>query len=60
VGCTVGSVEVVVDVPDLQGGCAFVFGGPFVGVEELFNEDPVVALDFPVVARRVGRDPLVS
>lgn len=59
-GGTVGPMEVVVDVPDSECVCAFVFGGPFTGVEELLGEDPVVALHFPVVSRRVWRDPLVA
>ena len=56
----VGTVIVVVPVPRFQRGSAFYFRAPDAGVEELFSEDPVVALDFAVMSRRVWRDALVS
>ena len=49
---------VVVDVPDLDRGGAFGLGGPEAGVEELFGQDPVVALDLAVVPWGVGTDAL--
>lgn len=51
---------VVVDVPHAERGYAFVFGGPFAGVEELFGQDPFVALYLAVVSRYAGRDALVT
>lgn len=42
------------DVPDGQGVSAVVFAGPLAGVEEFLSQDPVVALDFAVVAGCVG------
>ena len=36
------------------------FAGPDSGVEEFFGQDPVVALDFSVVAWGIGRDALVA
>src|SRR3954462_2907274 len=51
---------VVVDVPDGQSLGAVFFAGPDEGVEELFGQDPVVALDFAVVAWGLGRDPLMA
>src|SRR3954462_11443617 len=51
---------VVVDVPDGQSLGAVFFAGPDEGVEELFGQDPVVALDFAVMAWGVGRDELMS
>jgi hypothetical protein len=42
---------VVVHVPHAQGGGALVFAGPGAGVEEFLGQDPVIALDFAVVAR---------
>lgn len=56
----VGTVIVVVPVPRFQRGSAICFRAPDARVEELFGEDPVVALDFAVVSRRVWRDALVS
>lgn len=59
-GGSVGSMVVVVDVPDLQCCCAVLFAGPGVGVEEFFGQDAVVALDFAVVAWCVWGDALVA
>src|SRR5699024_3995982 len=56
----VGTVIVVVPVLRFQRGSAICFRAPDARVEELFGEDPVVALDFAVVSRRVWRDELVS
>lgn len=56
----VGTVIVVVPVPHFERGSAFGFGAPDARVKKLFGEDPVVALDFAVVSRRVWRDALVS
>src|SRR5690606_21292931 len=50
---------VVVDVPGADGGGAFGFAVPGVGVEELFGQDALVALDFAVVPRCVGAGALV-
>jgi hypothetical protein len=38
---------------------AVLFTEPDMRVEELFGQDQVVALHFPVVAWGVGRDPLM-
>lgn len=57
IGGAVWSMEVVVNVPDLQCCRTFPLGAPFAGVEELFGDDPVVRLYFPVVPWRVRRDP---
>jgi hypothetical protein len=40
---------VVVDVPDGNGGGALVLAGELAGVEDLFGQDALVALDLPVV-----------
>lgn len=56
----VWTVIVVVPVPRFQRSSAFSFRAPNASVEELFGEDPVVALDFAVVSRRIWRDALVS
>jgi len=50
---------VVVDVPGADGGGEFGFAVPGVGVEELFGQDALVALDFAVVPRCVGAGALV-
>jgi hypothetical protein len=50
-------VVVVVDVPDAEGFTAF--GCPGARIQELLADEPLVPLDLPVVAERVGRDPLV-
>ena len=48
-GGSVGSVVVVVDVPHRKGLRSLGFAGPVPGVEELLGQNPVVALDLPVV-----------
>ena len=59
-GGSVWSTIVVVDVPDSDGVGALLFGGPGAGVEELFGEDSVVALDLSVVAWGVRGEALVA
>jgi hypothetical protein len=54
-----GSVVVVVDVPNFKGLCALLLRGPYPGIPELFGRYPVVALNLAVVAWCVRRDPLV-
>ena len=51
-------IVVVVD-PDVDRFALFVFGVEGVGVEAFLGEDPLVALDFPVVPGRVGPGPLM-
>ena len=53
-GGGVGSMVVVVDVPDRDRGGAFGLAGPDPGVEEFLGQGPVVALDLAVVAGGVG------
>jgi hypothetical protein len=43
-----GSMVVVVDVPDAEGVAALIFGDPAAGVEELFGDDPVVPSSQPI------------
>lgn len=54
------SMIVVVDIPDAQRLPALQVRGPFAGIAEFLGQDPVVALDLPVVERCVGADPLVT
>ena len=51
-------IVVMVD-PDADRLATLVLGVESVGVEAFFGEDPLVALDFPVVSGRVGAGPLV-
>src|SRR5665647_2877879 len=51
---------VVVDVPDQDRRCSLGLAGPDAGVEELFGQSPVVALDLAVMPGRVGPDALVA
>jgi hypothetical protein len=45
----VGSVVVVVDVPNAEGFAPLIFGQPGTGVEKLFGKDPVVPFHLAVV-----------
>lgn len=56
---SVGSMIVVMDVPDSYCLGARVFAVKDARIEEFFGQDPVVALDLAVVARGVGRDVLM-
>src|SRR5665648_897435 len=51
---------VVVDVPDQDRRCSLGLAGPDAGIEELFGQSPVVALDLAVMPGRVGPDALVA
>jgi hypothetical protein len=51
---------VVVDVPDVDRVGSLLLAGPGVGIEELFGQDPLVALGLAVVARGVGAGALVA
>ena len=55
----VGPMVVVVVDPDVDRFATLVLGVEGVRVEAFLREDPLVALDFPVVPGRVGPGPLM-